>query len=267
MRECAERKSALRVIRSRERPAVIGTDSEFPVIRSVVEGTQGGSVYIVDGNEFVMHKSGFGRCDESIDPRRLLDFVGGEQAIPAYFHLFTPSDGLVDRVQHDDRFGFKLRRRVRLRHRADSMASPGADQSPSRVTLETIGDENFDSLEIFGLDLTSRFWRSKADFLGHSYGVLARDDAGNPASLCYASSIADGRAEIDIATVSTSRGQGLGTIVGRRFIELSVERGLEAIWDCFLDNTASLQTARRLGFSAVREYSFLSVFQKDRPRA
>lgn len=95
---------------------------------------------------------------------------------------------------------------------------------------------------------------STADFLAHSFGS-ALVTHNRLAAWCLSEYNHDGRCEVGIATDERFRRQGLGTLVGRAFLAQAAARGLSEVgWDCWALNTASVATARALGFNLVSEY-------------
>jgi len=71
---------------------------------------------------------------------------------------------------------------------------------------------------------------------------------GEPASICYAAAAADGQVEIDVLTRPQHQRLGLGKLAVSRFVRRCLERDLTPVWDCFANNTASVQLSRSTGF-------------------
>ena len=66
---------------------------------------------------------------------------------------------------------------------------------------ETTADEVNEQL---GLDLFCRFWGPREDFFRHAFGFAVRHE-GRVVSACYSAAIAEGIAEIDVATAGSAR--------------------------------------------------------------
>jgi predicted GNAT family acetyltransferase len=77
-------------------------------------------------------------------------------------------------------------------------------------------------------------------------------------SLCYAAAVADGLAEVDVATDPEFRERGLAGVVTRQFIRECLSRGVAPTWDCFEYNAGSMKLARKIGFVEMRRYPFYS---------
>ena len=81
-------------------------------------------------------------------------------------------------------------------------------------------------------------------------------------SLCYAATISDNQAEIDVATHKEYKGQNLATIVTGEFIKNCHKSGINPSWDCFEENTPSLRLAKKLQFVEDCTYNLLSFNRK-----
>ena len=76
--------------------------------------------------------------------------------------------------------------------------------------------------------------------------------------------MANNISEIDIATLNDYKKKGLAKIIAEEFIEDSIRRNISANWDCFEENTPSLRTAESLKFTRLREYLFLSIYNRTK---
>lgn len=238
--------------------------TDFPLINAVLSGKQEGRIFELSGSDtvFIQHKSSFSwlQANELIDVKMVLDFFLQEKKLLPYFHIYNPPGGLIDEIKSDARFGIKLRKRIQLSYLKDTV-----DKSvnlPTGFSAVEINESNFDQLDVFGLNLATKFWRSKEDFLKHGYGVVIASASGKPASVCYTSCIANAVAEIDIASLPEFQGKGLAKYAALKFIDMSIKKEIQANWDCFEDNISSLKTAQSLGFQKIGSYNFLSVFKK-----
>ena len=107
------------------------------------------------------------------------------------------------------------------------------------------------------------FWRDAERFLdaGAGFAVMIDDE---PAALAFSAFAMDGKLEIGIETVPKFRGRGLATHACAALIDDCLARGLEPLWACRLENTASYRLALRLGFEPVR---YLPYFRLSYARA
>jgi len=103
-----------------------------------------------------------------------------------------------------------------------------------------------------------RAWGSYARFAAEGFGVCALDEGGAVAGIALAVAVGAGCANVDIETAVAYRHRGLATHMGAAFIAACHERGLVPTWEADVANTASLATARRLGFVPDADYSRLS---------
>lgn len=126
------------------------------------------------------------------------------------------------------------------------------------VTFMELSLENIHLVENeFGV--TTRFWRTSADFVQHARAVVALID-GKIAAICYAAAQFEESLEIDVFTLSEFRGRGIGLITVTEFIKRSLDDGLEPLWDCFTNNAGSMALSNSLGFIAKgAPYPFFTI--------
>jgi GNAT superfamily N-acetyltransferase len=238
----------------------------FPLIASVLSGEQDGVVH-ADREEsptqvYVEHTFGFAQVFGA--PAPLF-----EQALQRYWlidkafactkvRLYTPHcpdflqahelEGLRSWRQH---FQLDAPRRANAAERSTEPQLKG-------LTLVHAGFSQIDLIEnAFGV--VSRFWRTPDDFAKRSNAVLALVD-GQPAALCYAAAVADGKAEIDVLTLPTHRHLGLAKAVVRLFNQRCLAQNVQPLWDCFTNNTASMALCQSVGFVPLGDpYPFFTI--------
>lgn len=91
------------------------------------------------------------------------------------------------------------------------------------------------------------FWRSVDQFQSTGIGFSLIYD-GEVASTAFSSCRFENQLEIGIETLEKYRGKGFALHVCSVLINYCIENGLEPIWACRLENTASYQLAHKLGF-------------------
>lgn len=237
----------------------------FPLIEAVRQGKQEGAVFNIDSScRLIVHKSGFAYLTHchTTGKECILDFFHRQIQIPQYFHLYNPPAELYATIRTDNRFGIKYRKRAQFRF-LENQLHPGSRVigSNGHFTAQ-IDAGNYEHHRPFELQLESRFWNSKNDFLDNGYGIFVYNREAVPVSLCYTACIVDHIAEIDIATLPEFRGKGYATLAALEFIRLSQSRNIHANWDCFIENTASLRLAQKLNFREMGTYHFLSIYKR-----
>lgn len=95
------------------------------------------------------------------------------------------------------------------------------------------------------------FFRDVENFLsaGTGFAVVIDDE---PVSLAFSSFVTSSQLEIGIETLDRYRGRGLATLACAALIDDCLARGLEPVWACRRENTASYRLAETLGFEPVR---------------
>jgi len=240
-------------------PQYIAKGCSFPLIASVLQGIQEGEIFSDDHlvNFVIVHKFGFADIleiepidsfDNSLE-RFLFDRLFSQEKLRLYnvpkklinkIHAMNDSKiAVVDRSQYVFSGNIHVDNKLNL----------------DEFTFDIISNQNYDIIEAkLALSLGERFWSSKEQFLNFSFGVVAYHYL-EPVAVCYACSIADGRAEVDIFTHPAFRKKGLGKLLVGEFINICIDRGLKANWDCYLNNTASVSLAESFNFKQVAVYS------------
>jgi GNAT superfamily N-acetyltransferase len=128
-------------------------------------------------------------------------------------------------------------------HRLSGVAaSAAADEAPVRL----LGAE--DSLDHLPAGL--RFEIGHARMIA-PVAVAVAD--GMPVSFCYPCWTTETLWDVSIDTLDGYRRRGLAARTARVMIDLMRDEGREPVWGAMQSNVASLELARRLGFSAVDE--------------
>jgi RimJ/RimL family protein N-acetyltransferase len=214
---------------------------------------------------YVEHAFGFAQLlgGGVIDFEKALEsYLLAEQRFTApKVRLYTPRlpDFLADPA-NDSMRAFRQRFFIDRR----SARVPSEAGAPPGFSAAGVDAGNIDFVEnAFGV--VRRFWRSPEDFIRNSQAVAVLH-RGRPASICYAAAVADRRAEIDVLTLPEFRNLGAGKFAAMRFIAQCFERGLVPLWDCFINNAASMRLSRSLGFYAPKPpYPFYTIDRRPPP--
>jgi RimJ/RimL family protein N-acetyltransferase len=101
--------------------------------------------------------------------------------------------------------------------------------------------------EMTGTVVPKNFWNSAGDFIKYGAGFAMITD-GKPICMSYSAYIFDGILEIGIETAPGYRGKGLARAACAALIDYCIEKGYEPVWSCRLQNIASYELAKKLGF-------------------
>lgn len=231
----------------------------YPLIAAVLDDTQDGDVFVNRDREptvfFVVHSFGYSQVYGEVDDEFCHDLRK---------YLFVDQNFAQDKIRvyspyHKQLFIDKaeLSERCQFRIFGDSelVIAP-----TSNIAIVNVSSENSEEINrVFGLDLFHRFWRNKEDFLLYGTGKVV-SVRGEYASICYAAALADGIAEIDVATLPHYRQQHLGKYACAAFIRACRDTSVTPNWDCFTNNTRSLRLAQSLGYEPINEsYCFFTI--------
>jgi GNAT acetyltransferase len=232
----------------------LGSQTRFPLIAAVIRGEQDGIVWsdqLEHPRQFyVEHTFGFAQIYGETVPafeRALAHYLLVEKKfLSAKVRLYAPyCPSFLCNGEFD---------KLRNWRQHFSLVPHGCETTPqtsikSRLDLKILyaGAEHVEMIDrVFG-GVVCRFWRSPSDFLKNSNAVLAllRDQ---PVAVCYAAAIADGQAEIDVMTLPEYRHLGLGRTIVQSFNHRCIEQNVLPLWDCFVNNTASMALSKSAGF-------------------
>jgi GNAT superfamily N-acetyltransferase len=239
----------------------LGGASFFPLIGAVLEGTQDGSAWADDAAQpnqvYVEHSFGFAQ----VFGGRVPEF---EQAVgnyllvqrsfaPAKVRLYSPQLPPFLAVP-----GAQAWRSERQRFCVPEGASGGRPEAQEGWTVVTADASNYEAVEAaFGVAL--RFWRSPQDFMRGARAAVAVVD-GHPAAICYAAAVSGMRAEIDVLTAPAFRRRGIGAFAVKHFVQRCRAEGVDPWWDCFTNNTASVELCLACGFRPMAPpYPFFTL--------
>lgn len=100
-------------------------------------------------------------------------------------------------------------------------------------------------------------WGSYAAYEAHGFG-FALLVGGEIASTIMTTTVSSRHALATVATEPPFRRRGFAALVGARFVDESLQRGLLATWDTDDTNAGSIATARRIGFAELPLFAELA---------
>ncbi|WP_226665256.1 GNAT family N-acetyltransferase [Metabacillus litoralis] len=125
--------------------------------------------------------------------------------------------------------------------------------SPS-YSIKKIKEKMISSSLEFNEAYYKEYWGSVSNFIKKSFGFYILHQ-GKIVSECTSIFSSNQFVEIDIATHKEYRGLGLGSTIGKAYIDYSLERQLIPRWDCDVSNMSSIKLAEKLGFTNPKPYS------------
>ncbi|MCL2426477.1 MAG: GNAT family N-acetyltransferase [Oscillospiraceae bacterium] len=112
--------------------------------------------------------------------------------------------------------------------------------------------------KISGSVVPKDYWRTPKQFseIAKAFTVIID---GKPVSTAFTSARHDDKLEIGIETIKEYHGKGLGYLACAKLIEYCIENNLEPVWSCRLENTASANLAKKLGFNEVARFPYYHI--------
>jgi len=112
--------------------------------------------------------------------------------------------------------------------------------------------------EISGRVVPKDYWKTPEQLnnMAKAFTVMAD---GKPASTAFPSARHDDKLEIGIETAAEYHGKGLGYLACAALIEYCLENNLEPVWSCRLENTASVNLCKKLGFTEVLRMPYYHI--------
>ena len=126
------------------------------------------------------------------------------------------------------------------------------DHLPTEFRMPSIDAEMLaDEEELAGeMDF---LWGDREKFLQRGFGFCLRN-GGEIVSTCFSVFVSGNQHEISITTHPEYRKRGFGTLAAAAYIERCLQNDIEPVWQCWRDNTASVQLAQKLGFAPEMDY-------------
>ena len=222
-----------------------GNIAHFPIILSVLEGSQDGFILREKYTFIIVHKFGFSFIlGEDCDYILFLEKAKNKLKfkVPT-LRIYDPDD----RLGNTNLAGVE---RVKLEGQKNT-----SEVDKSILGLTSVENFNGDFCSNFDLDLFSRFWRNEYEFRTFSLGVTTKDIQG----ICYATSVANRRAEVDVFVEADSRAVGLATGLVLLFKHNCEQSGVIPVWDCYSNNIPSVKLAGKTGFDKLFKYNFYTL--------
>jgi len=115
--------------------------------------------------------------------------------------------------------------------------------------------------EINGTVVPKDYWISleKYSEIAKAFSVVVD---GKPVCTAFTSARHDNQLEIGIETTEAFRGMGLAYFACAKLIEHCITNNLEPVWACRLENTASLNLSKKLGFVEILRAPYYHVPMK-----
>jgi hypothetical protein len=154
----------------------------------------------------------------------------------------------ADNAGRADRGIIELNTRVNFRFDPGKYPRLWRNNIPEGVEIVRTDKKMFD--EMPGSVVPKYFWNNADDFLsrGAGYSVICN---GELAATAYASFVIDNMLELGIETVEQFRGKGFGKYACCALIDHCLERKLEPVWACRLENIGSYKLALKIGFEDI----------------
>ncbi|AIQ48026.1 hypothetical protein R70723_20535 [Paenibacillus sp. FSL R7-0273] len=218
-----------------------------PYGMSLVLGDTGNDAFIRAVSEYITNQNGSRRTAEWLQADPAGEWTGVVDSIMASHNSAAGLDaGLQEEagsrvIQRNTRVNFSLDRT------AFSAAKKASGRQPAHPVPMT--GEHFTALD---QGVVPRFfWRDAAHFTAEGAGFVLLEN-GEIAAAAFSSCLSGGQLEIGIETMPAHRGKGCAFAASLALIEYCLDRGLESVWACRLENTGSYRLAQKLGFRPVR---------------
>ena len=167
----------------------------------------------------------------------------GDKLIPAKDNIKGVTQTVVEL---NTRVNFSFNRNMYLKNRVGT-------NDDQRIRIIQTTKEIYDKMK--GSVVPSAFWNSSKDFISRGVSFSLYYDE-RLAATAFSSFVAPGKLELGIETSPEFRGRGLAEKVCSTLIDYCLERNLEPIWACRLENTGSFMLANRLGFVPASEHPY-----------
>lgn len=263
----------MKPILSKDHHKIIGLLEQIPYNHlfalAVVKGYVAGKVYVDDENDpnaaYIQHPYGMSLLAGYTDNQNFHSWLEQKmmnldalrektewlQVFPGKWNQVIsdlPDLKLVpssESGQTDQTSFVELQTRVNFRFNRKKFDSIERPLLPDGFTIAAVSAKIFDSFD--GIVVPKGFWNNSEEFLkgGAGFCVMEGDRA---VATAFSAFLLDGFLELGIETKASHRGCGLAWHCCVSLIDYSLSNGLEPVWACRLENTASMRLAQKLGF-------------------
>jgi hypothetical protein len=241
-----------------------------PIIESALYQNKGGeAIFYWDemslGNYIIFHRSGFGHINfnlhhNSKSPAEIDEFLVTNSKMPQFVLLYNTPDSLKEYWKEQSKPYFKIRKRRRYLLNEDSFnrLDKSLYEIPKNHKLVMIQECPIVDLELFEMNLDSKFYNSYQDFFENSFGHVLYNEKNKPACIAYLICNVGGKTECDLKTLAEHKEKGYGYITITQYVADSFRRQTDVGWDCFVENHTN-KWAQQYGYhNIIREYDFVS---------
>ena len=193
------------------------------------------------------------------DLRRFIHEAPAEVIDFQHFHGFAPLDPIwISPLESDFDGALMVLPRIYFRWPNDRIASDWHSRLPNQARIVPITADLARQIDTELGENIGFFWGGYDRYAAHGYGccLLINDQIVSAA-------VADGcdghSVSIGVVTVPEFRRKGLSELTCTAFIEESLARGIQPVWECEVRNVASKSLAEKLGFVERARFAQLSI--------
>jgi RimJ/RimL family protein N-acetyltransferase len=239
--------------------------SEFPLIRSVIEGRQAGRIFADPDTSpscaMVLNNFGFlymfGDSQNSGFNASIAKLILDESTLKQNYLLwYKPAASWRVKLEQFPEI-FRIRERIRYHFDPLLFKNTYSQPTPSDYRLQQIDEKTIHKMDHFEIDFPTRFWRTPENFLENGFGFYMLHEKAI-VGICYTACVAGGEAEVDVATLEAHRGNHIGSSLTQAFIQYCLSKNILPTWDCFSYNEPSRRIAEKNGFVEYERYPFFS---------
>lgn len=249
--------------------------------RSVVEKHVDGKVYVDDDTNpnafYVVHPYGmsllYGNVSDGFFSHHLVDYLlnrNGQRASVEFLQVYPEAiAGKIDHALAEGRCrregnrsnglpAASVVKHTRVNFRFDRSRF---DRLLSTIDLGSFCFRKVDRTvfdDFKGSVVPNRFWNHAGDFLQHGIGYTLRC-GDQDVAVAFSSFVHEDRLELGMETREAYRRKGFGSIVCAKLMACCIEKALEPVWACRLDNLGSYRLARKLGFEPTAHLPYYEL--------
>jgi hypothetical protein len=242
----------------------------FPLIGAVLDGTQDGYVLAEAGVKhssiFVVHKFGFSQYIElsKNDNKTFLNILIeslNDKSVNKIINIkklrvYYSGKNFTNKLYNINEELIESTKRTRLILTTKDKKLHNVEDKRyifTKLTKDNITLVN----EELKLDLCNRFWSNCNECVNKSFGMILKSkDNKDVIGICYSASVSNSCAEIDIFINEKYRKLGYSYQVLNAFLFELSQNNIKALWDCYSNNSASLNLALNSHFEIQYEYDF-----------
>ena len=233
----------------------------FPMIGAVLEGRAQGFILsncnraVTPTHFFVVNKFGFCQelyyeWDNIFFEKSICPFIENKNRMK--LRLYNPCGKLRKYID-----GLDFANQAKRGHYCFGGSIPNCNiDLKDNFIIQKMDLSNYE--DVFNLNLSKRYYEDESDFCNNAMPFIAKKGK-RIVGIIYSAAYSKKKSEIDIFVAEEYRKQNIAKALINRYLIECVKKHVEANWDCYINNYASVAVANKCGFNLIQQYNYYNI--------